>query len=65
MAAPKKGVLFSKEGRACLGYRCQHYQSQRFLFHQGRRIEASDQVAREECPSIFDSKQGTDFDFPE
>jgi hypothetical protein len=34
--------------------------SQRFSCHQGRRIEASDQVARGGCLSIFASKQETE-----
>ena len=33
--------------------------SQRFLFHQGRRIEESDQAARKERESMLDAKQGT------
>ena len=29
-------------------------------FHQGRRIETSDRVTREECLSIFAAKQGNE-----
>jgi hypothetical protein len=33
--------------------------SQRFLFHQRRRIEASDQLARKGCRSMLDATRGT------